>query len=67
MNKYNIIPYTAGTVCTLLLGWFIVSFLDVAANNIHGAVYLPFNFFEMRSKIFHKYLKIYYSYAIIKR
>lgn len=52
MNRYNIIPYTAGAVCVLLLGWFIVSFLDVAANNIHGAGYLPFNAFIFFSEVF---------------
>lgn len=46
MNRYNIIPYTAGAVCVLLLGWFLVSCFDVAINNIHGANYLPLNLFN---------------------
>jgi len=47
VNKYNIIPYTAGALSALLLSWFAISFFDVAFNNINGANYLPFNFFTL--------------------
>ena len=31
----------------LLLAWLTISFFDIALNNIHGAQYLPLNFFAL--------------------
>lgn len=47
MNKYDIFPAIAGAVCALFAAWMLASFIDVAANNITGGNYFPFNFFEM--------------------
>lgn len=47
MKKYMIPPIIAGAVGVLVLAWLIISFFDVALNNIHGAQYMPLNFFTL--------------------
>lgn len=47
MKKHMIPPYIAGAAGVLLLVWLAVSFFDVALNNIHGAQYMPLNFFTL--------------------